>query len=51
MLKVHQGSKASPVASPENDGMGVLERDHAHYGRQGAVVGAGAAAAQGGAGG
>ena len=51
MLEVHQGGRASPVASPTNDGMGVPERDHAHYGRQGAVVGAGAAAAEGGAGG
>ena len=51
MLEVHQGGGANPVASPPNDGVGVLERDHAHYRHQGAVVGAGAAAAQGGAGG
>ena len=51
MLEVHQGGGANPVASPTNDGVGVPERDHAHYGRQGAVMGAGAAAAQGGAGG
>ena len=51
MLEMHQGGGAGPVARPANDGMGVPERDHAHYGRQGAVVGAGIAAAQGGAGG
>ena len=51
MLEVHQGGGAGTVVSPTNDGMGVPERDHAHYGDQGAVVAAGAAAAQGGAGG
>ena len=51
MLEVHQGGGANPVASPTDDGVGVPERDHAHYRRQGAVVGAGAAAAQGGVGG
>ena len=51
VLEMHQGGLAGPVASPENDGMGVPNRDHAHYGRQGTVVGAGTAAAQGGAGG
>ena len=51
MLKMHQGGGADPVASPANDGLGVPERNHARYGRQGAVVGAGTAAAQGGAGG
>ena len=42
---------AGTVAGAENDGMGVSDRDHAHYGRQGTVVGARTAAAQGGAGG
>ena len=51
MLEVHQGGGANPVASPTNDGMGVPERDHAHYGHQGALMRDGAAAAQGGAGG
>ena len=48
---MHQGGGAGTVAGPENDGMGVPDRDHAHYGRQGTVVGAGATAAQGAAGG
>ena len=51
MLELLQGGRAGLVASPANDGMGVPERDHAHHGRQGTVVGAGTAAAQGGAGG
>ena len=51
MLEMHQGGPAGPVASPENAGMGVSDKDHAYYGRQGTVVGAGTAAAQGGAGG
>ena len=45
MLEMHQGGWAGPVASPENDGMGVSDRDHAHYGRQLTVVGAGTATA------
>ena len=35
MLEMHQGNSAGTVASPENDGMGVPDRDHAHHGRQG----------------
>ena len=50
VLEMHQGSGAGHMPSPANDGIGVPKRDHAHYGRQGAVVGAGGAAAQGGAG-
>ena len=46
VLEMHQ-----PVASPEHDGIGVPDRDHAQYRRQGTVVGAGTAAAKGGAGG
>ena len=51
VLDMHQGGGAGTVAGPENDSMGVPDRNHAHYGRQGTVVGAGTAAAQGGAGG
>ena len=51
MLDMHQGGEAGTVAGPGNDGMGFSDRDHAHYGRRGTVVGAGTAAAQGGAGG
>ena len=50
VLEMHQGSGAGTVAGLEKDGMGVPYRDHAHYGRQGTVVGAGTAAPQGGAG-
>ena len=51
VLEMHQGGGAGTEGGPENDGMGVLHRDHAHYGRQGTVVGAGTAAAQEGVGG
>ena len=44
------GGLAGTVISPENDGMDVSDCNHAHYGRQETVVGAGTAAAQGGAG-
>ena len=51
MLEMHERCGAGTVAGPENDGMGVPDPDHAHYGRQRTVVGAGTAAAEGGAGG
>ena len=35
MLEMHKGGRAGTVAGPENDCMGVSDRDHAHYGRQG----------------
>ena len=34
-MEMQQGGGAGPMASPANDGMGVPERDHARYGRQG----------------
>ena len=51
VLDMHQGGWAGPVAGPENDGMDVPDRNHAQYGHQRTAVGAGTAAAQGGAGG
>ena len=51
VLEMHQGGGAGTVAGPENDGMGVPDRYHAHYGRHGLVVGARTAAALGDAGG
>ena len=51
MLEMHQGGEAGTVAGAENDGMGVPDRNQAHYRCQRTVVGAGATAAKGGAGG
>ena len=51
VLEMHQGGRAGTLAGPENYGMGIPDPYHAHYGRQGTVVGAGTAAAQGFAGG
>ena len=31
MLEMHQGGVAGTLAGPENDGMGVPDRDDAHY--------------------
>ena len=31
VLEMHQGGGAGTEAVPENDGMGVPNRDHAHY--------------------
>ena len=45
MLEMHKVGRAGAVAGPENDGMGVPDWDHAHYGRQGTVVGTSATAA------
>ena len=47
VLEMHKGGRAGAVAGPENDGMGVSDRDGAHYGCLGTVMETGAEAAQG----